>query len=185
MRRGGEGGRDVIIGGFGNDSIRGGSSADKILGQGGNDLIWGDGGAATLQTLITGSQDIAIGVGALAALKSADRASLDLVAVYGGGRLKQLVKVQLISALPGILNALKIAVPAAYTRVVDRAIQVWGAAGVSNDLPLAGMYLGARTLVMTGLAADSRHVRPGDLFRWSPHAAPAAAFSRPGARPAG
>ena len=37
-------------------------------------------------------------------------------------------------------------VPAAYSRVVDRAIQVWGAAGVSNDLPLAAMYLGARTL---------------------------------------
>ena len=36
--------------------------------------------------------------------------------------------------------------PAAYTRVVDRAIQVWGAAGVTNDLPLAGMYHGARTL---------------------------------------
>ena len=31
-------------------------------------------------------------------------------------------------------------------RVVDRAIQVWGAAGVSNDLPLAAMYQGARTL---------------------------------------
>jgi acyl-CoA dehydrogenase len=37
-------------------------------------------------------------------------------------------------------------VPAAYTRVVDRAIQVWGAAGVSNDLPLAAMYQIARTL---------------------------------------
>ena len=36
--------------------------------------------------------------------------------------------------------------PAAYSRVADRAIQVWGAAGVSNDLPLAGMYLAARTL---------------------------------------
>jgi acyl-CoA dehydrogenase len=30
--------------------------------------------------------------------------------------------------------------------VVDRAIQVYGAAGVSGDFPLAGMYLGARTL---------------------------------------
>ena len=30
--------------------------------------------------------------------------------------------------------------------MMDRAIQVWGAAGVSNDLPLAGMYQGARTL---------------------------------------
>ena len=37
-------------------------------------------------------------------------------------------------------------VPAAYSRVVDRAIQLWGAAGVSNDLPLAGMFQGARTL---------------------------------------
>jgi acyl-CoA dehydrogenase len=44
------------------------------------------------------------------------------------------------------ISAIKIFVPAAYTRVVDRAIQVWGAAGVSNDLPLAGMYQGARTL---------------------------------------
>jgi len=44
------------------------------------------------------------------------------------------------------ISALKIYVPAAYHRVVDRAIQVWGAAGVSNDLPLAAMYLGARTL---------------------------------------
>jgi acyl-CoA dehydrogenase len=44
------------------------------------------------------------------------------------------------------ISAIKVAVPAAYSRVVDRAIQVWGAAGVSNDLPLAGMYLGARTL---------------------------------------
>jgi acyl-CoA dehydrogenase len=44
------------------------------------------------------------------------------------------------------ISALKIYVPAAYSRVVDRAIQVWGAAGVSNDLPLSRMYLGARTL---------------------------------------
>ncbi len=44
------------------------------------------------------------------------------------------------------ISAAKIYVPAAYHRVVDRAIQVWGAAGISSDLPLAGMYLGARTL---------------------------------------
>ncbi len=44
------------------------------------------------------------------------------------------------------ISAIKIFVPAAYERVVDRAIQVWGAAGVSGDLPLAAMYLGARTL---------------------------------------
>ena len=40
------------------------------------------------------------------------------------------------------ISAIKVFVPAAYHRVVDRAIQVWGAAGVSSDLPLAGMYHG-------------------------------------------
>jgi acyl-CoA dehydrogenase len=44
------------------------------------------------------------------------------------------------------ISSIKVFVPAAFSRVVDRAIQVWGAAGVSNDLPLAAMYLGARTL---------------------------------------
>ncbi len=44
------------------------------------------------------------------------------------------------------ISAIKIYVPQAMHRVVDRAIQVWGAAGVSGDLPLAGMYQGARTL---------------------------------------
>jgi acyl-CoA dehydrogenase len=44
------------------------------------------------------------------------------------------------------ISAVKVFVPRAYERVVDRAIQVWGAAGVSGDLPLAAMYQGARTL---------------------------------------
>jgi len=44
------------------------------------------------------------------------------------------------------ISAIKIFVPEMFHRVVDRAIQVWGAAGVSGDLPLANMYLGARTL---------------------------------------
>jgi ABC-type nitrate/sulfonate/bicarbonate transport system permease component len=53
-------------------------------------------------------------IGALLGLKSADRTSLDIVTVYGGGRWKQLTKVRLIAALPSILNALKIAAPAAF-----------------------------------------------------------------------
>lgn len=44
------------------------------------------------------------------------------------------------------ISAIKVFVPGAYTRVVDRAIQVWGAAGITNDLPLANMYTNARTL---------------------------------------
>ena len=44
------------------------------------------------------------------------------------------------------ISAIKIFVPEAFHRVADRAIQIWGAAGVSGDLPLAAMYQGARTL---------------------------------------
>jgi len=44
------------------------------------------------------------------------------------------------------ISAIKVFVPAAFSRVVDRAIQVWGAAGVTGDLPLQAMYTGARTL---------------------------------------
>ena len=57
-------------------------------------------------------------VGALLGLKSAEKSSLDLIAVYGGSRLTQLVKVRLIAALPAILSALQIAVPAAFLGAV-------------------------------------------------------------------
>jgi ABC-type nitrate/sulfonate/bicarbonate transport system permease component len=57
-------------------------------------------------------------VGALLGLKAADRSSLDLVTVYGGSRFTQLRKVRLIASLPAILNALQIAVPAAFLGAV-------------------------------------------------------------------
>jgi acyl-CoA dehydrogenase len=44
------------------------------------------------------------------------------------------------------ISAIKVFVPAAGTRVVDRAIQIHGWRGVSSDTPLAGMYQGFRTL---------------------------------------
>ena len=44
------------------------------------------------------------------------------------------------------ISAIKVFVPQAFHQVVDRAIQVWGAAGISGDLPLARMYQTARTL---------------------------------------
>src|SRR6202040_1313071 len=44
------------------------------------------------------------------------------------------------------ISAIKIFVPAAYTRVVDRAIQVWGAAGGAGGLPLGRRDPGARAL---------------------------------------
>ncbi len=63
-------------------------------------------------------------------LKAADRAGLDVVRVAGGNRLHQLLKVQLITAVPYIFTALKIAAPAAvlgailgeYVGGVDRGL---------------------------------------------------------------
>lgn len=57
-------------------------------------------------------------VGALLGFKAADKASLDVVRVYGGSRFMQLRKVRMIAALPSILNALQIAVPSAFLGAV-------------------------------------------------------------------
>ncbi|NPC95813.1 ABC transporter permease [Nocardioides sp. zg-DK7169] len=53
-------------------------------------------------------------VGTVLGLRSADRASLDVVRVYGGGRVRQLRTVQLVAALPSVLAALRIGAPAAF-----------------------------------------------------------------------
>jgi ABC-type nitrate/sulfonate/bicarbonate transport system permease component len=52
-------------------------------------------------------------VGALLGVRSADPAALDVVRAYGGNRWHRLVKVQLVSAAPAVVNALKIAAPSA------------------------------------------------------------------------
>lgn len=57
-------------------------------------------------------------VGALLGFKAADRASLDVIRVYGGTRFTQLRKVRLVAALPAILNALQVAVPTAFLGAV-------------------------------------------------------------------
>lgn len=53
-------------------------------------------------------------VGTVLGLRSADRTSLDVVSVFGGGRLRQLQKVRVISALSPLLAALRIGAPAAF-----------------------------------------------------------------------
>lgn len=71
-------------------------------------------------------------VGALLGFKAADRASLDVVRVFGGGRLRQLFKVRLVAALPAILNALQVAVPTSllgavlgeYMGATDRSVGI-------------------------------------------------------------
>ncbi len=44
------------------------------------------------------------------------------------------------------IQAIKIAVPRAVQRIIDRAVQTFGGAGVSQDTPLAELYAGVRTL---------------------------------------
>lgn len=102
-------------------------------------------------------------VGTVLGLKAADGATLDVVTVYGGSRFTQLRKVRLITALPYVLNALQIAVPAAFLGAVlgeffgkvttgvgpamiaaqqmaDSA-GLWGLALVSGVISLLGYFL--------------------------------------------
>ncbi|MCW2809868.1 MAG: ABC-type nitrate/sulfonate/bicarbonate transport system, permease component [Friedmanniella sp.] len=57
-------------------------------------------------------------VGALLGLRAAPRTALDVIRAYGGTRLTELRKVQLIAALPHLFAALKIAAPAAFLGAV-------------------------------------------------------------------
>jgi acyl-CoA dehydrogenase len=49
-------------------------------------------------------------------------------------------------AARGDIAAIKVAAPSMATRVIDRAIEIFGAAGVSDDTPLAYFYAWARSL---------------------------------------
>jgi acyl-CoA dehydrogenase len=56
------------------------------------------------------------------------------------------------------ISSIKVVVPKITARIVDRAIQVFGGAGVSNDLPLANYYAEARYLQI-GDGPDEVHKR--------------------------
>ncbi len=56
------------------------------------------------------------------------------------------------------IAAIKVAVPRMAQEVVDRAIQTFGGAGVSQDSPLAGMYAGIRSLRIAD-GPDEVHLR--------------------------
>ncbi|HZZ96047.1 MAG TPA: ABC transporter permease subunit [Jatrophihabitantaceae bacterium] len=57
-------------------------------------------------------------VGCLLGLRAADRAALDVVRAYGGGRWQQLRRVQVIASLPSVFAALRLAAPAAFLGAV-------------------------------------------------------------------
>jgi acyl-CoA dehydrogenase len=66
------------------------------------------------------------------------------------------------------ISAIKVAAAELATWVIDRAIQVHGGAGVSDDFPLAAFYAHARTLHIVD-GADEVHkmvIARGELHRW-------------------
>ncbi|MCM1974250.1 acyl-CoA dehydrogenase family protein, partial [Streptomyces sp. G1] len=56
------------------------------------------------------------------------------------------------------IQAIKIATPRAVVDIIDRAIQLHGAGGVSQDFPLAELYAAARTLMIAD-GPDEVHQR--------------------------
>jgi acyl-CoA dehydrogenase len=82
------------------------------------------------------------------------------------------------------ISAIKVAAPAVATAVIDRAIEVFGAAGVSGDFPLAYFYAWARVLrIVDGPdAVHRRTVARQEIRRVSPLEAPA---ESPGTPPPG
>jgi ABC-type nitrate/sulfonate/bicarbonate transport system permease component len=101
-------------------------------------------------------------VGTLAGLRSADKASLDLVEAYGGGRWQKFTKVQLFAAAPNTFAALKIAAPSAvlgailgeYLGGVDSGIGVaLTAAQTSYNVPRTwGLAIAAAAMAGLGYA---------------------------------
>ncbi len=68
------------------------------------------------------------------------------------------------------ISAIKVAAAETATWVIDRAIQVHGGAGISDDFPLAAMYAHARTLHIVD-GADEVHkmvLARHELARWKP-----------------
>lgn len=76
------------------------------------------------------------------------------------------------------LSITKVAVPTMALNVVDRAIQVWGGAGVSDDTPLAGMYRYNRMLRI-GDGADEVHKQVIARMELAKLQAPAPAPAQP------
>jgi acyl-CoA dehydrogenase len=56
------------------------------------------------------------------------------------------------------ISQVKVAAPEMACRVVDRAIQIYGAAGLSQDTPLASLYARLRTLRIVD-GPDEVHLR--------------------------
>jgi acyl-CoA dehydrogenase len=72
------------------------------------------------------------------------------------------------------ISAIKVVVPNMALRVIDRAIQAHGGAGVSDDFPLAAMYAAIRTLRLADGPDEvhRRQVAKRELARYVPTETP-------------
>jgi acyl-CoA dehydrogenase len=85
------------------------------------------------------------------------------------------------------IAAIKVAAPQVALKIIDRAIQVHGGGGVSDDFPLASMYAHQRTLRLAD-GPDEVHKRTiaqRELRKWEPGADGAVNGARAAATPAG
>jgi acyl-CoA dehydrogenase len=69
----------------------------------------------------------------------------------------------------GAISAIKVVVPSMAGRVIDRAIQIHGAAGVCQDFPLARSYAYQRTLRLAD-GPDEVHRRTVARLELAAHA---------------
>ena len=109
-------------------------------------------------------------VGALTGIKGTDKRALDVVTAYGGTRWDRLIKVQLLSALPSIFAAFKIAAPAAFLgailgEYVGGTDAGFGPAMVNAQQSLEVARVWAVALV-SGLLAGAGYALFAALGRW-------------------
>ena len=110
-------------------------------------------------------------VGAVLGFRSADRTTVDVVSVYGGGKVQQFLRVRLVSALPALFTTLQIAAPAAFLGALlgeyfDRHLEI----GVGPSLILSqnnretalAWSLGIACALVSGVA----YLLIGLLGRW-------------------
>jgi len=98
-------------------------------------------------------------IGTHAGLKQADRASLEMVRAYGGGRYAQLAKVRIWAALPYLFAALRIAAPTAVLGAIiaeflgaDRGLGIALVVSEQNLNSVRTLGIGAVAATIAGLA---------------------------------
>jgi ABC-type nitrate/sulfonate/bicarbonate transport system permease component len=98
-------------------------------------------------------------IGTHTGLRQADRANLDVVAAYGGGRYAELAKVRFWSALPYLFAALRIAAPTALLGAIiaeflgaDRGLGIALIVSEQNLDSVRTLGIGVVSAVIAGLA---------------------------------